>query len=164
MALLKCSKCGEGKPEDRFSKNTKNVNRAFRESWCRACKNVYAKTWRIKNLDRVKKYSTQYRKNNPGLGAFYSMGVTFAEKVKVFKQQGKRCAICKTTSHGTTHGKSPDNAVQSWCADHDHKTGKFRGVLCQRCNHVLGRVDDSIEILEKCILYLKNNKSISGER
>jgi hypothetical protein len=39
--------------------------------------------------------------------------------------------------------------------DHCHKTGKFRGWLCNRCNRGLGFFDDCIEGLEQAIRYLK---------
>jgi hypothetical protein len=41
--------------------------------------------------------------------------------------------------------------------DHDHKTGKVRGLLCWRCNSVLGHSRDDIRILTKAILYLRRN-------
>lgn len=40
--------------------------------------------------------------------------------------------------------------------DHDHKTGKVRGLLCNSCNTALGRFKDSTEMLAKAIGYLKN--------
>jgi len=39
--------------------------------------------------------------------------------------------------------------------DHDHRTGKFRGRLCRRCNLGIGIFKDSTEILAKAIDYLK---------
>lgn len=41
--------------------------------------------------------------------------------------------------------------------DHDHKTGKFRGWICQQCNTSLGMIKDKIEILQKMITYLVKN-------
>ena len=38
--------------------------------------------------------------------------------------------------------------------DHDHVSKKFRGVLCQKCNNMLGLAGDSIELLAKAIQYL----------
>lgn len=40
--------------------------------------------------------------------------------------------------------------------DHDHKTGAFRGWLCVRCNHALGKVQDSPSLLRKLANYLEN--------
>jgi hypothetical protein len=40
------------------------------------------------------------------------------------------------------------------CMDHNHKTGKMRGWLCDKCNVTLGRVDDSPKILLALIKYL----------
>jgi hypothetical protein len=46
------------------------------------------------------------------------------------------------------------------CIDHDHKTGKVRGMLCKVCNMVLGRLGDNSQEFEKNIMkfkkYLKN--------
>lgn len=38
--------------------------------------------------------------------------------------------------------------------DHNHRTGKVRGILCHTCNVALGQVDDSADRLEKLIDYL----------
>jgi hypothetical protein len=43
------------------------------------------------------------------------------------------------------------------CCDHDHKTGKFRGWICSRCNFAIGHAKDSIKILNKLIQYIKKN-------
>jgi hypothetical protein len=41
--------------------------------------------------------------------------------------------------------------------DHDHKTGKVRGALCERCNLVLGKVSDDVELLTQMISYLRRS-------
>lgn len=43
------------------------------------------------------------------------------------------------------------------CYDHCHKTNKFRGWLCMRCNFALGLVKDNIETLQGLIEYLRKN-------
>ena len=44
------------------------------------------------------------------------------------------------------------------CFDHNHKTGKFRGWICWRCNIVLGLMKDNTELLRAMMEYLiKNN-------
>lgn len=39
--------------------------------------------------------------------------------------------------------------------DHNHTTGKIRGVLCARCNHTLGHARDNPEILRALAIYLE---------
>ena len=39
--------------------------------------------------------------------------------------------------------------------DHDHSTGKVRGLICNHCNLVLGHARDSIETLKNAIAYLE---------
>lgn len=41
-----------------------------------------------------------------------------------------------------------------FCVDHDHETGKVRGLLCDYCNKALGMAQDSPEILRKLARYL----------
>ena len=59
------------------------------------------------------------------------------------KQKGK-CAICKR--------RKPDTK-QGWHTDHDHKTERVRGILCRRCNHRLGVVEDK-KFLRAAMNYL----------
>lgn len=58
--------------------------------------------------------------------------------------------------------KRPDNCeicgrMGRICFDHDHKTGKFRGWLCIKCNFVLGLVEDKPEILLEITKYINKN-------
>jgi Recombination endonuclease VII len=62
-------------------------------------------------------------------------------------QQGGKCAIC-----GTSDWPGKGNAPQ---VDHDHVTGRVRGVLCTSCNQGLGRFGDDPERLEAAARYLR---------
>jgi hypothetical protein len=69
----------------------------------------------------------------------------------LLEAQGGKCAICGTEEgHRSRYGRVCRLAV-----DHDHSTGKVRGLLCNNCNRGLGRFKDSIESLEAAISYLK---------
>lgn len=46
---------------------------------------------------------------------------------------------------------------KSNCLDHDHKTGKFRSVLCKPCNFGIGHLNDDVGLLEKAIVYLRKS-------
>ena len=65
---------------------------------------------------------------------------------KRLKKQNYRCAICK---------EKWDSQCLAFHADHDHVTGKFRGLLCHYCNCMLGFAKDDIRIIMKGIKYLK---------
>jgi hypothetical protein len=41
--------------------------------------------------------------------------------------------------------------------DHCHKTGKFRGWLCQRCNQGIGKLGDDLNGVKKAYKYLKGS-------
>ena len=63
----------------------------------------------------------------------------------LFEKQNNKCAICgiefKTINEG--------------CVDHCHNTNIIRGILCNKCNLLLGMANDNIKILENAIFYLK---------
>lgn len=74
--------------------------------------------------------------------------------LKMIIDQDNKCFICnKTETHSTKLGD-----IRPLNVDHDHATGKVRALLCTNCNAALGNVNDNIEILEKCISYLKQFK------
>lgn len=67
--------------------------------------------------------------------------------------QNNRCAICGIPGS--------ENYSKKLCVDHDHKTGKVRGLLCQRCNWLLGRSCDNINVFKSAIAYLKKNMGVA---
>lgn len=70
-------------------------------------------------------------------------GITLAEYGVIFEFQGGVCAVC---------GRPPKK--QALHVDHDHVTGKVRGLVCFNCNHrVIGRVRDP-EVFRRAAAYL----------
>lgn len=43
--------------------------------------------------------------------------------------------------------------------DHNHRTGKVRGLLCRGCNHGIGWLGDTLDKLERAMHYLRENDS-----
>jgi len=66
------------------------------------------------------------------------------------KQQYYKCAICKMEFI----------EINKSHLDHDHNTGKIRGLLCFHCNTGLGYFKDNIDSLQNAILYITYNNEI----
>lgn len=75
-------------------------------------------------------------------------GITAEEYGLLYEAQGRRCAICRRAT----------GAVRRLAVDHDHKTGKVRGLLCKPCNRYgLGMfARDNPEIFDRAADYLRN--------
>jgi len=68
----------------------------------------------------------------------------------LLEKQKNACVICQHKFIGRGH-KGP-------MVDHDHKTGKVRGLLCSACNKMLGLAKDDTNILFRAIQYLEKGK------
>lgn len=78
---------------------------------------------------------------------------------ELVEKQNNLCAICKQPETYQVKGKN----IQPLSIDHDHSTGKIRGLLCRKCNMALGLFNDNILQLNKAIAYLKKSqKMLSG--
>jgi len=114
--------------------------------------------WKKANLDKVSAYGkrsyfkdpTKSRQNH--LKRVYSISVEQYDQL--LQSQGNGCAIC-----GTKSCSSPRHLA----VDHDHTTGKIRGILCQFCNTALGKFKDDPNILKKAIDYLRRS-SVEGKK
>lgn len=74
----------------------------------------------------------------------YKFGIAPGTWDAMLAAQGGGCAICGTTQWP---GKGPHG-------DHDHVTGRFRGILCHDCNLLLGNAKDDPARLRAAIEYL----------
>lgn len=135
------------------------------------------KQWRLDNLERINKREKQYRMENsekrkynrqqPHIreknriahnkwkmnnftkyknSVLKKFGITIDTYNKILISQENKCAIC---------GKSQDEFPRALSVDHNHVTGEVRGLLCVRCNTVLGNALDNIDILKNAIVYLQ---------
>lgn len=73
-------------------------------------------------------------------------GITPEDYDLMLLLQGKKCGLCR----GLNPAKAPRLVV-----DHDHRTGMARELLCDRCNHLLGNANESEEILQAAIKYVR---------
>ncbi len=79
-------------------------------------------------------------------------GITADDYNRMLDVQEGRCAICRSKPNRTR-----------LAVDHNHVTGKIRGLLCKRCNHdLLGSAQESVEILERAICYLESPPADTG--
>jgi hypothetical protein len=62
--------------------------------------------------------------------------------------QGGVCAACGETP-------SPRRGKSIWNVDHDHSTGRVRGILCTGCNSAIGHLQDDPERCRKAAAYLE---------
>lgn len=86
----------------------------------------------------------------------YKYSLTVKELTNALEKQNGACAICEEVL--------PDllvynNRKRGYAIDHNHEIGEFRGVLCLKCNSMLGMAKDSSEILSKAINYLEQRGS-----
>lgn len=132
-----CKSCGETKDITSFHGNSRCAD--GRSIYCKACTSETAKAFHAKCQAAGKTYDYHLRT---------TVGITLEDRQRMKDEQGGVCAICKGSSG--RHGLSEDGLV----VDHNHRTGKVRGLLCHKCNIALGHVDDSAGRLEAMMSYL----------
>jgi len=116
----------------------------------------YSKKYNTKNKEKIMN-NYKIHKDSPEFKNYYLKkyyGITLEEYNKIFELQNNKCAICKTSKPG-------HKRINSFFVDHDHKTKKFRGLLCNRCNIAIGQVDENTNILSAMTDYILSHKSYS---
>jgi hypothetical protein len=120
-----------------WRKKNRELDRESSKAWYRkhrAQELARRREWALKNKERVK---LRY------LLRLYNIGLD--EYEQLFAKQLGVCAVC---------GNEPSK--EALCVDHDHTTGEIRGLLCRKCNTLLGMANEQIKVLESAIRYLKN--------
>jgi len=147
--LIRCSKCSRDLPADSFYPYM--VGKSGRRGFCKECHKVCQSKWADEHRegqkayrrnwarqDRTKKYA-KYRKQELRK-KYRKYGLTEGWYEEQFAKQNGVCAICgkpEMRLHNMTKTLMPLSV------DHNHATGKVRGLLCWGCNLTLHRVEDS---------------------
>jgi Recombination endonuclease VII len=76
-------------------------------------------------------------------------GISWAEYQEILKAQGGKCAVDTCT-------EPPGGRGGTYHVDHDHITGKVRGLLCSNCNRALGLLRDLAERVEGLARYIRS--------
>ncbi len=127
----KCPQCKETKPTDKFPKNS--CTNDGLGCYCKPCHN---------------RQGRENRKKNHGSRGYHlkrRYGITQGDFDRMVEEQGGKCAICQ----------DPPSGIKPWHVDHDHSSGKVRGILCHSCNTALGNFNDDSENLQRALDYLR---------
>src|SRR5687768_1723992 len=128
-----CSRCETDKADTDFYKSYPNPS---------ICKECYKPDNRRRYAKNSKKVLERMR--------FLRSGWTPEAFEKAIATQESKCASCSTPLTFDKTGRSRA------CADHDHTTNTPRGVLCSACNLIIGMARDDVDLLLKCITYLRS--------
>ena len=176
--MKRCSKCKKEKDRAEFHKQFKAVDGLH--IWCKSCESaeksryyrenkekIKARVakWESENKDKVKQAARRWRKDNADKHAKSNLewyhsnfdrvkdrrlqkafGMTLQRYNEMLEEQDHKCAIC---------GRSQRALSKAFAVDHDHDTGRVRGLLCDMCNRAIGLLGDDIERLNNAINYLK---------
>lgn len=122
------------------------------------------KQWLLSNTDHLQKYRNdtkeRYRKwcadnkdkcqqNRRRYDLKKLYGITLEAYNELSFKQNHRCAIC---------GVEKSNLKNGLYVDHNHATGKARGLLCNNCNVGIGNLQEDVSILQKSIAYLQHHE------
>ena len=141
--MKQCSNCKEFKIEREFQKD-----RSTPDGYDYKCKTCNSKEAKILWKSKEGKQSQRIRSRKYELKRLY--GITLEDYNLLLKNQNYGCAICD---------KKVESKLKNLHIDHDHRTGKVRGLLCIQCNVTLGMLQDDPILVKKVLQYLEYNAS-----
>lgn len=139
-----CTGCGREKSLDAFYRYTENDPHVTGKphARCKQCQNE------ARGI---------HRRNNPESAAavrrrqkLKRYGLTPEDYNRMVEDQGGNCAIC------LREGVLDPGSLMRLGVDHNHRTGKVRGLLCRPCNRAIGIFGDDAAVLDRAAAYLRS--------
>lgn len=125
----------------------KNVGTKYNQSYLKRARkynNRFYRRNRKKILENARKRYDPKKHKELNLRRY---GITIQQFNILSEVQNGLCAVCKQTEKGKTS--------RYLSVDHNHQTGKVRGLLCHQCNIAIGCIKEDIKRAENIIIYLK---------
>lgn len=124
---------------------------------CKSCLKTYYQQRYVQHREHLLHNSKLWSRQNknprrltPNERLIKKYNITIEEKAKLLQAQDGVCSICRSAF--------PSEQMNKAVVDHCHTQGHIRGILCRRCNCLLGFAQDNPEILQSAINYLKKPK------
>ena len=130
MDTKTCSTCGIEQPIANFYHDKRQ---------CKSCLRDHQRRYRAERPDYHHARNLRQR-----------YGICADEYQTILANQNNACPICEVEIPDTIGYKEKRVSV----VDHNHETGEVRGILCLKCNLVLGHARENTDILYKAIVYL----------
>lgn len=131
-----CGMCESAKPLSQFYRRTASKDGlSYR---CKDCADATGRQW-VKSKPKEERGRIYHRRDIKR-----KFGITAEVYDALFLAQEGLCAICK----------SPNPTGSRLAVDHDHQTGKVRGLLCGPCNMLLCRIESDPDWANKAFSYL----------
>lgn len=124
-----CTACHTTQPVENFWRHSQRPD--GRHGQCQTC---------MRKRDRSRDRNTPEQNRARQLKSRYGLTPTAWEAMAA--GQGYRCALCRRQT--------------KLVVDHDHETGKVRGLLCRACNTALGALGDSLPGLARALSYVND--------
>lgn len=146
-----CPKCGQEKSEMEFYKDTKNKDGL--RSHCKDCMNASNKRYVQDNREVSRavhrRYAEMHRERDRASKWRHKLkskyGLTVGQHRNMYVSQNGCCAICREPT--------PYDQIDT---DHDHTTGRVRGLLCRRCNLLVGLAENrGLHLTEAILDYIQ---------
>lgn len=135
-----CTSCAVEKTEQEFSPDSRY--KSGLRSQCDLCRRTaQERTTRNRWLRRI-------------------YGITVEEYERLESEQNGLCAVCgckETRSTRSSKRVWEYNLTPRLVVDHDHVTGKIRGLLCHKCNVGIGQLNDDPKLLRAALTYLEEH-------
>lgn len=108
----------------------------------------YQQKWRERNRDKMRRYAKKYRDKHRDKPQHLmkKYGITVEDKEAMFQAQDGLCAVCEQPM---AHVFDRD-----CCVDHNHTTGKVRGLIHWYCNIIVGVFEKKPVLFEQVHGYL----------
>ena len=148
--MKRCSKCLIDKCTSEFGK--KQSNKDGLQGYCKQCVRLNSRIHYSNNKEAKAIQARKWAKANPdsrrSTRLKFNYGIDLDKYNQLFQNQKGRCKICE---------RHRDILSSNLNVDHNHNTGKIRGLLCNQCNQAIGLLKEDVSIILKAAEYVKNS-------
>lgn len=154
-----CSKCGATKTRAEFYRAKRYKD--GRHPQCKECRSAYTREWasrpgvKERQASLYREWAATHPRENSRRGIVgkadrlkQKYGLTLGQHMEMYATQDGRCAVCGEAL-----------AYSEACVDHDHRTGKIRGLVHRVCNLVVAYVENTPGCVESALEYLKRHNA-----